>query len=363
MIPQQFNPSSLFYPPLLPPKNIETIRVLKQTGQSRSALAELKGTANIIPNEDILMQTLVLREAQQSSAIENIITTQDDLYKARVDDTFKTLQTKEVENYATALKKGFKIVKEKELLTNATIKKIQEILLQNKAGFRTQAGTTLKNQNENIIYTPPQEKDRILDLMKNLEQFINDDHFSDIDALVKMAVLHYQFETIHPFYDGNGRVGRIINILYLVLRGLLDTPILYLSSYIIEHKKEYYNVLQNVREKGNWEAMILYLLKGVETTANETIEVIKKIEQLMKSYKHKIRSELPKVYSQDLINNLFKHPYTKIEFLANDLQVVYDTSRRYLGAIVKLGLLKKIKRGRSNYYFNMQLIEILKWKK
>ena len=359
---QPFNPEKPFDLSFVPPDNIETIRVLRQVAKSRSALAELKGTAHIIPNEDILIQTLVLREAKESSAIENIITTQDDIYKARLDDSFRTLQTKEVENYAQGLQLGFKIVKEKQLLTNTTLKQMQEKLLNNQAGFRTQAGTTLKNQNGKIVYTPPQDKDAILDLMKNLEQFINDDKLSDLDPLVKMAIIHYQFESIHPFYDGNGRVGRMMNILYLILQKLLDTPILYLSSYIIENKTQYYRILQNVRENEDWENMILYLLKGIEITAKGTIGIIKKIESLMKSFKNKMREELPKIYSQDLINNLFKYPYTKIEFLAKDLQIVYLTARKYLEEIVDLGLLKKIRIGRSNYYFNHELIEILRWK-
>ena len=239
---------------------------------------------------------------------------------------------------------------------------MQETLLQNKAGFRSQAGTTLQNQNRKIIYTPPQDKNNILDLMANLEKFINDDTLSDLDPLVKMALIHYQFESIHPFSDGNGRVGRMINILYLVLQKLLDTPILYLSYYIIDNKLKYYEVLQNVRKKNDWESMILYLLKGIEVTAKETVKIIKEIDTLMKNYKKELRKHLPKIYSQDLINNLFKHPYTKIEFLENDLQIVYLTARKYLDEVVKLKLLKKVKIGKSNYYFNEGLIEILKWK-
>ncbi len=351
-----------FIPPLIPPKDVETISVLKQLAKSHQALGNLKGIAKIIPNEAILIEHLFLREAKDSSAIENIITTQDDLYKARLFDECKNTATKEVENYTAGLRFGFETVREHKLLKNNTIIKIQERLLQNKASFRTQAGTTLQNQRGEIIYTPPQDKDTILNLMANLEKFINDNDFSDLDPLIKMAIIHYQFESIHPFLDGNGRVGRIINILYLVLQGLLDIPILYLSSYIINHKAQYYQVLQNVRTKQDWENMILYLLKGVEITANQTINVINQIKELMQDYKRKIRNNLPKIYSQDLINNLFKHPYTKIDFLAKDLNVVYLTARKYLDEIVEIKLLEKIKRGKNNYYLNNNLIEILQWK-
>ncbi len=351
-----------FIPQLLPPDNVETITALKQATKAHQALAELKGTAHIIPNETILIETLILREAKESSAIENIITTQDDLYKAKLFDEYKNFSTKKVENYVQGILFGFNVVRKKAVLTNATIMDIQEILLQNTAGFRAQVGTTLKDNNGNIVYTPPQDRDSILHLMNNLATFINNNDFSNIDPLIKMAIIHYQFESIHPFYDGNGRVGRIINILYLVLQRLLDAPILYLSNYIIEHKVQYYTVLQGVREKNDWESMILYLLTGIEVTAIEAIGVIKEIDVLMKKYKQEIRKKLPKMYSQDMINSLFKHPYTKIDFFADDLNISYQTARKYLNKIATIGLLEKYKMGKSNYYFNSELIEILRWK-
>ena len=218
----------------------------------------------------------MLREAKESSAIENIITTQDDIYKARLFDKYKNVNTKEVENYLQSLYLGIKIVKEKKMIISRSILELQKTLLENDAGFRTQSGTVLKDSNGNTVYVPPQDKNIILDLMKNLEDFINNNDFSHVDPLIKMAVIHYQFESIHPFYDGNGRVGRIINILYLILQGLLDSPILYLSSYIIDNKSRYYDVLQNVRVHNNWEDMILYLLKSIEHTAEQTTQVIKK---------------------------------------------------------------------------------------
>ena len=353
-----------FIPPLLPARkeDWETTSILKQLVKSHRALAEMKGTANIIPYKIILIETLMLREAKESSAIENIITTQDDIYKARLFDKYKNVNTKEVENYVQSLYLGFKIVKEKKMIISRSILELQKTLLKNDAGFRTQSGTVLKDSNGNTVYVPPQDKNIILDLMKNLEDFINNNDFSHVDPLIKMAVIHYQFESIHPFYDGNGRVGRIINILYLILQGLLDSPILYLSSYIIDNKSRYYDVLQNVRVYNNWEDMILYLLKSIEHTAEQTTQVIKKIHQQMLEYKDIIRTRLPKIYSQDLINTLFKHPYTKIEFLKKDLNIAYSTARRYLDKIVELQLLEKCKIGKSNYYLNNNFIEILRWK-
>lgn len=348
-----------FILPLLPPQaEIETIEVLKQLSKAHRYLAELKGTVKTIPNENILINTLTLQEAKDSSEIENIITTHDDLYKENILIDTHNPATKEVYNYAQGLKQGFTIVREEHLLLNKHIIIIQQILEENNAGFRKQAGTTLKNEKGEIIYTPPQHSDDILNLMANLEKFINDNDFSNLDPLTKMAVIHYQFESIHPFYDGNGRTGRIINILYLLLQGLLDIPILYLSRYITQNKAEYYKVLQEVRTKNDWESMVLYLLKGIEVTAKQTIDLVTAIKNLMQEYKNRIRTELPKIYSQDLINNLFKNPYTKIDFLKQDLGVSYLTARKYLEILTKTGFLLKVQIGKSSYYINEPLLNI-----
>jgi Fic family protein len=257
------------------------------------------------------------------------------------------------------LKLGFEIVRKERLLLNKHILIIQKELLQNIAGFRTQAGTKLVNSQGQTVYTPPQSATEVLDLMSNLEKFINDNDFCDIDPLIKMAIIHYQFESIHPFYDGNGRTGRIINILYLVLSGLLDIPILYLSRFITQNKADYYKVLQGVRETNDWEAMVLYMLKGVELTAEQTIVLITKIRDLMADYKSRLRTELPKIYSQDLINILFKNPYTKIEFLEKELNITRQTASIYLDKISEIGFLEKTKVGKSNYYMNTELINVL----
>lgn len=340
--------------------DLETKKVLKALPAAHAALAELKGIASTIPNQNILINTLGLQEAKDSSAIENIITTHDDLYKSGLNfDAFKSLQAKEVQNYISALKKGFELITTTGLLTNKSILQIQEILEDNKAGFRKLPGTALKNAaTGETIYTPPQNYEEILRLMANLEQYINNPEMQDCDPLIKMAIIHFQFESIHPFYDGNGRTGRIINILYLILEKRQTLPILYLSKYIIKHKADYYRFLQKVREDNLWEDWILFMLKGVEETAKETIELIFKIKELMLDYKHKLRNNY-KFYSQDLLNNLFKHPYTKIEFVVNDLGVSRLTAANYLNKLADDKMLRKHKLGTANYYINEELVELL----
>lgn len=341
-------------------QDIESRKILKKLSLAHRALAELKGIVSSIPNENILINTLGLQEAKDSSAIENIITTHDDIYKAELNlEGFKSLNAKEVQNYISALKKGFRLISKNKILTNNDIIEIQSELEKNNAGFRKVPGTALKNATTGeIVYTPPQDYNTIQELMTNLEQFINDETLSDFDPLVKMAIIHYQFESIHPFYDGNGRTGRIINVLYLVMNDLLDLPILYLSRYIIEHKREYYKLLQEVRETDNWENWVFYLINGVEQIAKETIILIGKIQELIFEYKNLLRDNY-KFYSQDLLNNLFKHPYTKIEFIVKDLGVSRITASKYLNKLAEDRLLKKEKLGTGNYYINEKLIEIL----
>lgn len=340
--------------------DLETKKVLKSLPSAHAALAELKGIASTIPNQNILINTLGLQEAKDSSAIENIITTHDDLYKSELNlDSFKSLNAKEVQNYISALKKGFELTSTSGLLTNKTILQIQEVLEDNKAGFRKLPGTALKNAaTGETIYTPPQDYNEILRLMTNLEKYINDSEMSDIDSLIKMAIIHFQFESIHPFYDGNGRTGRIINILYLINEKLQNLPILYLSSYIIKRKADYYRYLQKVRDEDLWEDWILFMIKGIEETARETIDLILKIKKMMFEYKHQLRENY-KFYSQDLLNNLFKHPYTKIEFIVNDLGVSRLTAANYLNKLAEDKILKKEKLGTGNYYINEKLIELL----
>jgi Fic family protein len=340
--------------------DLETKKVLKSLPSAHAALAELKGIASTIPNQNILINTLGLQEAKDSSAIENIITTHDDLYKSELNlDSFKSLNAKEVQNYISALKRGFELISKRGLLTNNIILQIQEVLEDNKAGFRKLPGTALKNAATGAtIYTPPQDYDEIMRLMSNLQKFINDSAMSDFDPLIKMAIIHFQFESIHPFYDGNGRTGRIINILYLILVKLQSLPILYLSKYIIKHKPDYYRFLQKIRDDNLWEDWILFMIKGIEETATETIDLIIKIKALMLDYKHRLRDNY-KFYSQDLLNNLFKHPYTKIEFIVSDLGVSRLTAASYLNKLADDKMLRKEKLGTGNYYINQELFELL----
>jgi Fic family protein len=348
--------------PILPLSvELETKPVLKKLAKAHQALAELKGMSGIIPNQSILISTLSLQEAKDSSAIENIITTHDELYKSDVSaKQFASFSAKEVYSYAAALQSGYQKVKKTGLLINSHILEIQQTLEENSAGFRKLPGTVLKNdQTGEIVYSPPQDESQIRLLMNNLEQFINDNTLSDADPLIKMAIIHHQFESIHPFYDGNGRTGRIINILYLVKFELLDTPILYLSRYINQNKNEYYRLLQAVRNQQVWEEWVLYMLEGVEQTSHQTIQLIQKIRDLMQHHKYKMREELPKIYSQDLLNNLFRHPYTKIDFVMQELQITRITATKYLEELVRIGILSKHKKWKENYYMNDALFDLL----
>lgn len=347
--------------PELPLKqDVETKAVLKQLVQSHRRLAELKGAVKSMPNPSILINTLSLQEAKDSSAVESIITTHDELYKAELfASQYATPASKEVQSYADALKKGFAAVRKNNLLSNNTIIEVYQNIKHNTAGFRTTPGTTLKNDRTGeIVYQPPQSYYEIIGLMTNLEKFINDDSFCDIDPLVKMAIIHHQFESIHPFSDGNGRTGRIINILYLVNKELLDLPVLYLSRFIIKNKGQYYSLLQTVRDENKWEAWILFMLKGMEETALETVILIDGIKRLMAEYKSEIRSQFPKIYSQDLLNNLFNHPYTKIDFLCTDLNITRPTAVSYLSKLEDK-FVTKIKLGRDNFYLNTRLFNLL----
>lgn len=303
-----------------------------------------------------------MQEAKASSEIENIVTTHDELFKNQL-NIAHNLMAKEVENYSQALRYGFDIVRNKSMLTTNHICQIQEILEKNKAGLRTQSGTTLTDNYGNVVYEPPQDADVVKGLMGNLDIFINDPGLSDLSPLVKMAIIHHQFESIHPFYDGNGRTGRIINVLYLVLEDLLDIPVLYLSGYIIENKQKYYQLLQKVREDSNcWSEWIEFVLDAVISTARQTITIIEEIIKLMQEYKLVIREKY-NFYSQDLINTLFKHPYTKIDFLATDLRCTRQTAAKYLNELSDNGLLNKVTHGKSNYYLNPKLISILRQKR
>lgn len=340
-------------------ESLETIRVLKKLTTASRKLAELKGAVATIPNQNILINTLSLQEAKDSSEIENIVTTNDELFQNDVNVIRYDPATKEVLEYREGLLTGYNIVKQSGLLTCNSIIEIQSIIEPNKRGFRKLPGTTLKNNHGEVIYTPPQHPDEIIALMNELEKLINDkDFLSNLDPLIKMAIIHHQFESIHPFYDGNGRTGRIINVLYLVKENLLDIPVLYLSRYIVRNKANYYQLLQSVRTSENWEDWIFYMLDAIEVTADFTIYMIQQIKIILQDYKERIRNNYP-FYSQDLINCLFIHPYTKIEFVMNALNVSRITATKYLDALVNGGFLTKLKIGTSYYYINTPLFNLL----
>ena len=238
--------------------NLKTSRILEELNEASRALAELKGFANSIPNQHILINAITINEAKDSSAIENIVTTHDSIYKVLTESGFKEEAAKKVVDYRRAIWRGYEIIKEKEFISTNVLVELQSMIEPNKTGIRRTPGTNLVNSaTGEIIYTPPQAESEIRDLLKNLEDYIND-FDDDVDPLIKKALIHYQFESIHPFYDGNGRTGRILNVLYLVLNNLLDSPILYLSNYINKNKSEYYKLFNEFRENNNYEDWIIY---------------------------------------------------------------------------------------------------------
>ena len=343
----------------LDPARFDTPAILKKLASASRQLAELKGIAAAIPNQGILINTLGLQEAKDSSEIENIVTTHDELFKDDVlPEAFANPAAKEVLRYRQALRVGFEQVRESGLITTNHILVIQSELERNNAGFRKLPGTALKDGGGRTVYMPPQDTTEIVALMRALERFINEADSFAVDPLIKMALIHHQFESIHPFYDGNGRTGRIINVLYLVKERLLDIPVLYLSSHIMRTKADYYRLLQSVRDDDAREEWVLYLLEAVEQTASQTIATVNAVKAALFDYKHRIRAGY-KFYSQDLINNLFTHPYTKIEFVQRDLQVSRLTATKYLEALVEGGFLQKQKIGRGNFYINVALTPIL----
>ena len=334
---------------------------MRALAAANRALAELKGRAATIPNQGILIDTLALQEAKASSEIENIVTTQDELFQMDLfPDGLESGAAKEVARYRDALKLGLtQLLDTGGLIRNATLIEMYRFLKARSDGFRATPGTALKNDKTGeVIYVPPQDRNEIIAAMSSLEAFINDDEICQLDPLIKMALIHHQFESIHPFADGNGRIGRILNVLYLTRTGLLDIPILYLSRHINRHKAEYYRLLQAVREEGDWEAWVLYMLEAVDKTSRTTLALVEGIRKQMADVKQRMRTHLPKLYSQDLLNNLFRHPYTRIQFVRDDLSVTRQTAADYLEQLVEKGFLEKHKSGRSNYYINTALVAL-----
>jgi len=334
---------------------------MRALAAANRALAELKGRAATIPNQGILIDTLALQEAKASSEIENIVTTQDELFQLGLfPDGLESGAAKEVARYRDALKLGLtQLLNTGGLIRNATLIEMYQFLKARSDGFRSTPGTALMNDRTGeVIYLPPQDRNQIITAMSSLEAFINDDEICQLDPLIKMALIHHQFESIHPFADGNGRIGRILNVLYLTKTGLLDIPILYLSRHVNQQKAEYYRLLQSVREEGDWEAWVLFMLEAVEKTSRTTLALVEGIRKQMADVKQRLRTQLPKLYSQDLLNNLFRHPYTRIQFVRDDLRVTRQTAADYLDQLVEKGFLEKHKSGRSNYYINTALVSL-----
>jgi Fic family protein len=347
--------------PLLPPEaEIETKATLKKAISAGRALAELKGLGETIPNQAILLNSIILQEAKASSEIENIIITNDALFRAF---SAKTTQidpaTKEVLRYREALWEGFSGLRDRPLLTTNLFIRIVQTIRANKAGIRNTPGTKVANAaTGEVVFTPPEGEEVIQKKLKNLEEYI---HAEDkVDPLTKLALIHYQFEAIHPFTDGNGRTGRILNILYLTSKELLDLPVLYLSKYIIERKSDYYRLLRGVTEHKEWEPWILYMLDAVEQTALHTRDKILAIRELMiKTIEFAKANLASRAYSKDLIELLFHQPYTKVQFLVKAGIVERKTADSYLKELEKIGVLQIHKVGKENLYLNTELFEIL----
>lgn len=347
--------------PLLPPsKNIETKAILKKAISAGRALAELKGLGETIPNQAILVNSIILQEAKASSEVENIITTHDALFRAFSAKTSKIdPATKEVLRYREALWVGFNALQERPLLTTNLFIRIVQTIRGNQAGIRNTPGTKILNAaTGEVVFTPPEGEALIREKLKNLEEYIHEE--DGVDPLIKLALIHHQFEAIHPFTDGNGRTGRILNILYLLFKGLLDLPVLYLSKYIIEQKSDYYRLLRSVTQDGEWEAWILYVLEAVEKTALHTRDKILGIGDLMNEALQFAKENLPsRVYSKELIEILFRQPYSKVQFLVDAGIVKRQAAAEYLKNLEEIGLLRMQKIGKENLYLNTKLYELL----
>lgn len=348
--------------PDLPPKvNLETPEIFRATIRANKLLAELKGFCQTLPNPELLLNTIVLQESKESSAIENIVTTQDELYKATLmGDKVKNQAAKEVLQYRQAMYYGLAELEKKGIITTNLLVGIMQKLRNTNEGIRKNPGTKLSNpQSGQIIYTPPEGEEVIRQKLYSLEQFINSTDETGMDPIVKMALIHYQFEAIHPFSDGNGRTGRILNILYLIQQNMIGLPVLYLSKYIIENKSDYYRLLREVTEHNNWVEWVLYVVNGVAETSSATLEKIKRALSLKAEVEHDLKSKMGASFSRDLNDLLFSHPYIKISVLEEHGIAKRQTASQYLQKIEGTGWLTSVKIGRDVYYINDQLIQIL----
>lgn len=344
--------------PILPPdlERIETRSVLKACISARAAIAELKTAGELIPDQGLLINILPMLEAKDSSRIENIVTTSDQLfqYADRADGADPA--TKEALRYRTALYDGYTHLEDYPLCTNTAVA-ICTKLRAVQTDIRKTPGTVLRDQNNNVVYTPPVGEDSIRELLANWERFIHGD--DDLDPLVKMAIAHYQFECIHPFPEGNGRTGRILNILYLIQSELLSLPILYLSRFILERRDDYYTLLRRVTEEGDWESWILFMLEAVESTSRWTTDKISIVRALMAETTEYVREKLPKIYTHELVQALFAQPYCRIDNLVERGVAKRQTASTYLKQLVEIGVLEEMSVGREKLYINTRLLQEL----
>lgn len=347
----------------LPPlTELETVEILKLTIEANKLLAELKGYCQTLPNPNLLLNTIVLQESKESNAIENIVTTQDELYKATIGigDQIKNAAAKEVIQYREAMYWGLEQMTMKGVITTNLLVGVMQRLRRTTDGIRKNPGTKLANPtSQEIVYTPPEGEELIREKLASLEKFINDDSISGLDPLIKMALIHYQFEAIHPFSDGNGRTGRILNVLYLINKDLIGLPVLYLSYYIIQNKPDYYRLLKEVTENQNWIAWIRFIVKGVGETAQLTLKKINLILQLKKDSEHKMREVLKSAYTRELADLIFSYPYIKIKVLENHNIAKRQTASLYLQKLAEGGILNPLKIGKETYYINYKLMSIL----
>ena len=344
---------------LLPPsaQAIESVAVLKACIPARAALAELKQAGELLPNQGLLINLLPILEAKDSSEIENIVTTSDKLFQYAQKDSLADSATKEALRYRTALYQGFQQLNNRPLCTNTAIE-ICSTLKAAAMNIRKIPGTTLSDQaTGEIIYTPPIGEVKIRDLLSNWEQFLHTE--DDLDPLIKMAIAHYQFEAIHPFSDGNGRTGRILNILYLIEQQILTLPILYLSRYILQHKNEYYQQLIQVTASGDWEAWIIYMLNAVEQTAGWTTNKIAAVRTLIQHTTEYVRQHLPKLYSHELMQIIFEQPYCRITNLTEKGIAKRQTASVYLKHLCDIGVLQEIQTGKEKFFVHPKLIELM----
>ena len=346
--------------PLLPPplEQIETRAVLKACIAARAALGELKQAAELIPNQAMLINTLPMLEARASSEIENIVTTTDALFRhINHNDATADPATKEALRYRRALSEGFKALKAHPLTTR-TAEQICILIKGVDMAVRRVPGTKLENHsNGDVIYTPPESEARLRDILANWEKFLHNE--TELDPLIRMAIGHYQFEAIHPFTDGNGRTGRVINSLFLIEQGLLSLPILYLSRYIIQNKADYYRLLLEVTKSEAWEDWIVYILKGVEDTAIWTIAKIAAIRDLQHDTSNFVRHSLPKIYSHELISLIFEQPYCRIANLVEAGIAKRQTASVYLKQLADIGVLSEVETGKEKLFIHPKLLKLI----